>query len=186
MRLLSRRFRHRLSFSVWFVVVVGLGSFGCGTDVKPTTDAGVDAGPSPECLEAEMHSDLAWLQEKIFTPTCSRFNACHKGAALSAGGLNLEDGNTANNLIDQPSILFPDQTLVIPGDPMNSYLMVILGSYPGDIDPEVGTMPFNNPLLCQQKRDAIERWIVSLLNNDPDAGVSDGGVVDAGVADAAP
>ena len=71
--------------------------------------------------------------------------------------------------------LFPEETLVVPGLPEESYLMVVLGSYDGQIDPEIGTMPFNNPLLFIHTRDAIERWIRSLLNNDADAGALDAG-----------
>jgi hypothetical protein len=47
--------------------------------------------------------------------------------------------------------------------------MVILGEFPGPpgmIDPLVGTMPSNSPLLCQEKRDAIERWINAGAPND--------------------
>ncbi len=160
-----------MRLTVLVVCVAALAA--CGDDAASPDAAVVDAAPSPECLEAVNHSDLAWIQENVFTPSCSKFNACHKGAALSAGGLNLEDGNSEANMVNQMSNLFPDQTMVIPGDPENSYLMIILGSYPGDIDPDVGTMPFNNPLLCIQKREAIERWITSLANNNADAGVPD-------------
>jgi len=155
----------------------------CGTDVKQP-DGSVDSGPSPLCLEANDHSDLAWIQEEILTPTCSKFNACHKGAALSAGGLNLEAGNSADNLINKMAVLPPDAIMLVkPGEPENSYLMVVLGSYDGFIDPEIGTMPFNNPLLCVEKRLAIERWITA-LGNQSDAGVADAGVADATPADA--
>ena len=56
--------------------------------------------------------------------------------------------------------------LVEPGNPMESYLLIILGHY-GTDDPRIPddgnrTMPFNSPLLCEQKRDAIERWVESL------------------------
>ena len=131
------------------------------------SDNAMDAGPTPQCLEANAHSDLDWIQKNVFTPTCSKFSACHRGAALSAGGLNLEPGNAKDNLVGEMSTVFPDQPLVVPGDPANSYLMVMLGSYTGPLDPDVGTMPFNNPLLCRQKRDAIERWIASLVNRAP-------------------
>jgi hypothetical protein len=132
---------------------------GGAADAAPGTP---DAMLSADCLEAANHSDLAWLQEKVFTPSCAAFSSCHKGSAPSAGGLNLEDGMTQTNLVGVPSKLDSNLNLVEAGDPMASYLMVILGQYDGNLSPSVGTMPFNNPLLCKPKRDAIDRWIQSL------------------------
>jgi hypothetical protein len=152
--------------SRWFLLtcVVGVSSlsllWSCDTSVEP---GGADAGPSAECLEANDHSDLDWIQEKIFTPSCAAFSACHQGRALSAAGLNLEAGMAAENMIDVPSTLEEAEGMVMvkPGDPQNSYLAIILGQYPGNL-PDSGTMPYNSPKLCQEKRDAIDRWIVSL------------------------
>lgn len=107
------------------------------------------------------HSDLAFIQSKIFTPGCSAFASCHRGAAISAGGLSLEAGVARAALVDQPSAIDPSKSLVKPGDPANSYLMIITGKYPGVIDPQVGTMPSRNPLLCQEKLDAMDRWITA-------------------------
>ncbi len=112
-------------------------------------------------MEAADHSDLEWLQANVFD-SCSAFGVCHKGAAMSAGGLNLESGNTQDAMSGVTSTLFSDWTLVVPGDPANSYLMVILGAEDGPLKDGVGTMPYNNPLLCQPKLDAINRWITSL------------------------
>jgi hypothetical protein len=154
---------------------------GCGDD----GGSGADAMVSASCLEADDHSDLPWIQENILTPSCAAFTACHRGSALSAEGLNLEDGMSEDNLVDIPSELFPDFDLVVPGDPMNSYLMIIIGQFEGPLG-EGGTMPFNNPLLCKQKRDALGRWINGLSpGGDPDAGPStpDAG---PGTTDAAP
>lgn len=135
---------------------------GCGSD-GPDNDA-PDAAISPTCLEAVDRSDLGWIQDNIFTPGCAAFASCHQGAAYSAQGLSLEAGNTETSLINKPSARFPDEILVIPGQPQQSYLMKVLGSYEGPLS-EQGTMPPNNPLLCVQKRDAIERWIMSLPAN---------------------
>ena len=124
----------------------------CGDD-----SSGADAMPAASCLEADHHSDLAGIQENIFTPSCSAFTACHRGAAQSAEGLNMEDGNTEQNLVGVPSKLFPEFDLIVPGSAPDSYLMIILGQFEGPLT-DKGTMPFNNPLLCKPKRDAIERW----------------------------
>jgi hypothetical protein len=65
----------------------------------------------------------------------------------------------------------------VPGDPDHSYLMVILGSIDGPIDPKTGTMPYNSSLLCQEERDAVKRWIEHGALAQP---------IDGGVPDAAP
>jgi len=132
---------------------------GCDTGVDAP---GADAAPSPECLEAAEHSDLAWIQDNIFSRSCANFSSCHRGAATSAGGLNLEDEMAEANLINVPSDLFPEFDLVEPGMPADSYLLMILGHVEGPIEPDVGTMPYNSDTLCPQKLDAIERWIQSL------------------------
>lgn len=124
-------------------------------------DPAPDAGPSADCLEAKDHSDLAFIQAKIFTPGCSAFTSCHRGAATSAGGLSLEAGQSLPQMLDKTSRLDNTKKLIKAGDPANSYLMIILGKYPGFIDPNVGTMPSRNPLLCAEKLDAIERWITA-------------------------
>jgi hypothetical protein len=171
---------HRPAVSILLVAL----ATSCGDTAVRLRDAGgPDAMPSASCLEAENHSDLEWLQENVFTPSCSAFTACHKGRALSAGGLNLEAGNVLDQLLDQPSIEFPEiETLVTAGEPTSSYLLVVVGSRPGTL-PEAGTMPYNNPLLCKPKRDALERWILS-LGEGPDAGVPDAGTDDGGTPDA--
>jgi len=73
---------------------------------------------------------------------------------------------------------------VVPGDPAHSYLMVVIdprtnpvpngptdpSGFDGPLDPKVGSMPENNPLLCAEKRDAIKRWIEQgAVEGTPDA-----------------
>lgn len=122
-------------------------------------DDNVDAGPSATCIEATMHSDYDFIQDRILNVSCSGFNSCHKGAALEAGGLSLERGETIRQTVNVDSDLFPQFKRILPGDPANSYLFIIIGGAPGPIDPEVDFMPLNNPRLCQEKIDAIGRWI---------------------------
>ena len=138
----------------------------CGDDAAPAEPDATpmfDATPpSPSCLEAENHSDLAWIQSEILTPSCANFSVCHMGNASSAGNLNLEAGNSETNMVNVDSVRITDFKLVVPGDPDNSYLMVILGDVEGPLTDGIGTMPFNNPTLCQQKQDAVRRWIGTL------------------------
>ncbi|MBP9086488.1 MAG: hypothetical protein KBG15_10250 [Kofleriaceae bacterium] len=134
----------------------------CSDPAQPTdAPPGDDAPPSAICLEANDHSDLAWIQDKIFTPSCSGFSACHKGAARQAGNLNLEAGNSHSNLVNKPSGLFPQFQLVKPTDAANSYLMIVMGHFAGPLDNKSGTMPYNSAVLCIEKRRAVERWVTA-------------------------
>ncbi|HUQ06440.1 MAG TPA: hypothetical protein VM261_28245 [Kofleriaceae bacterium] len=157
----------RLYFSTFLLLTMAACSGG-GDD-----DGGGPDAVSASCMEATTRDDLAWLQEKIFTPSCSAFTACHMGTALEAGGLSLEAGQVIPQTVNVDSDLFPQFKLVVPGNAANSYMMMILGDAAGPLDPEVGTMPYNNPRLCQEKLDAIERWI--------NAGATENASVDAGV-----
>lgn len=128
----------------------------CSDDANAVDAAPPDADPL--CLEAVNHSDLDWIQTNIFTPSCSRFTACHQGNALMAGELSLEVGETHPEMVGVDSALFPEFKRVVAGDSASSYLMIQLGSIDGPRT-EAGTMPYNSPLLCEEMRDAIARWI---------------------------
>lgn len=142
---------------------------GCGDDGGTAdTDAGdrpdaadLPDAPSALCTEATMHSDLQWIQDNVFTPSCAAFAACHRGPAIQAQGLNLEAGSAEADLVDHPSGRFTDRILVVPGDPEASYLMVALGTYTGPLS-DTGVMPPMFGPLCVEIRDAVERWITSL------------------------
>lgn len=128
----------------------------CGGDDAP----GADAGP-----DAFLPSDLAWVQQNVFTPSCAAFASCHDGA-MPESNLDLTtEAMSEAGLVGVASLLEPGMLLVAPGDHEQSYLMVILGHFGEDdprIDPVIGTMPFNNPILSAEKRDAVARWIDSL------------------------
>jgi len=192
-------------------VVLAATAPACDTQVHEVVfDAnnGPDAGPpdaTPICAEAEQHSDLAWIQDHIFSTSCV-FSSCHKGTAHDAAGLSLEPGQSWGQLVGQDCVMTvamqPTQWVrVVPGDPANSYLMVLVDpktnprnggesdpdGYDGPIDPKVGSMPYNSPLLCKEKIGALRRWIEA---GAPDVGGADAGVdampgADAGVDAAA-
>jgi len=125
-------------------------------------------GSSSACSAAASHSDLTWIQQNIFTPQCSFASGCHNGDNTKQGKIDLRDGHSYATLVNGPSALVSGATLVVPGDPTTSYLEVMLGSQPGTIDPTVGFMPQSNGgmLLCCQKLDAVERWIMDgAMNN---------------------
>lgn len=130
---------------------------------------------STACMDATTHSDLTWIQQNIFDKQCI-FSGCHNGAATSAGKVDLRDGMSYAHLVNFASILTPGRTLVVASDPKSSYLEVMLGIIkPSDATPpasappaSVGLMPQSNggQLLCCQKLDAIDRWIMAgAMNN---------------------
>lgn len=124
-------------------------------------------GSSSACMEAASHQDLTWIQAKVFTPQCT-FSGCHNGENTKQGKIDLRDGHSYATLVNGPSALTPGATLVVPGDPATSYLEVMLGSQPGSVPSTVGLMPQSNGgmLLCCQKLEAIERWIMDgAMNN---------------------
>lgn len=138
---------------------VAAGAAACGGD-----DGGdgqdPDAGLSASCMEATMHSDLEWIQDNIFTPSCASFASCHMGSAAGAAGLNLEAGMAESAMVDVDSTLEPDYKLVAPGDADNSYLLMILGREPVPAGVTINrTMPLGNPVLCDEKIEAVARWV---------------------------
>ena len=163
--------RHLLTSTTALALLIGPGTAYADMDaarqfLDEEHEAGIvvaqpDAAPlSASCVEAMDKSDILWIQDNIFN-SCAAFSACH-GAVTPAGGLNLESGFAEAAMLNVDSVLFPEYKLVVPGDPENSYLMTILGAVDGPLSDDVGTMPYNNPTLCQPKLDAIGRWISAL------------------------
>jgi hypothetical protein len=140
----------------------------CGGGGNGNQDAGVDAPPSPACLEAEGYQNLANIESKIFKSSCV-FSGCHNGGATDAGRMDLREGMAHTSIVDVDSEIEVGRKIVVPGNPAASYMLVMLGEVaPGDADPPtnppptaIGLMPQNagGMLLCSQKRDAIVRWI---------------------------
>jgi len=62
------------------------------------------------------------VRDDILIPSCG-FSTCHGGGE---GGLTLsadDPGAAYSALVDVPSFVLPEETLVIPGDAENSYLV---------------------------------------------------------------
>lgn len=162
------------------ILLIGLGvTAACGTDgtnlpggetgpdagdvgTSPSADAGVPEHDAvvelSECQEATLHSDHAWIQQKVFTPSCAT-SMCHAGADPEVG-LNLEAGRSLTNLVNKNASTAQGWVRVVPGDLSTSYLMVALGRVDGP-PPRDGIMPIGADPLCVEKLEAVERWILA-------------------------
>jgi hypothetical protein len=138
-------------------------------------DSGVDAPISAACQEATMHSDLAWIENNVFKTSCI-FSGCHNGAMTDAGRVDLRVGMSHSHLVNFASGLDGTRMLVVPNQPNQSYLLMMVKHIaPGMMSPPaseppatVGYMPQNagGAILCVQKRDAIQRWIEAGAQNN--------------------
>jgi len=111
-----------------------------------------------ECQEATQHADLAWIQQKVFTPSCATA-MCHAGADPEVG-LNLEAGRAYANLVNRNASTVQNWRRVVPGSPATSYLVVAFGRADGP-PPRDGFMPLGAAPLCVEKLEAVERWILA-------------------------
>jgi len=124
------------------------GGGGAGPDAALTT-----------CEQATQHADLAWIQSNVFSASCA-LSSCHNSTS-QAGGMILEPGMAHDYLVNQPSSQHQGWMRVMPAQPDMSYLLVAIGGAAG---PDMGTMPWQMPALCQEKIDAIQRWIAAGAN----------------------
>jgi hypothetical protein len=131
--------------------------------VPPPLDAGPDGPPAnlTPCQEAVYHSDLTWIQTKIFAVSCSS-GSCHDIETPQAK-LDLTAGHAYTELVGVKSTIYTAWNLVTPGDPAASMLMVRLGGASG---PTVDTMPKGQAPLCSEKIEAVRRWIAAGAAND--------------------
>lgn len=102
---------------------------------------------------------LSNVQSTVFTPSCA-FSSCHGSGA--AGGLDLTDGMSYSELVDVPAAGITGETLVIPADPDNSYLVKKLEGAEGIAD---DPMP-PGAMLEQYRLDRVRDWIAAGANND--------------------
>lgn len=124
---------------------------GCDEQLSDVT------GPTPG-----LQPNFASIQAEIFNtkdssgrPACTQ---CHTPGGLAAGtGLLLTEGVSYANLVGRPSRLRPGETLVIPGDPDNSYIVRKLEGGPNINGVR---MPFaGGPYLTAGQMLVIRRWI---------------------------
>jgi len=122
------------------------------------------AGPTPD-----LQPTLSSIQRDIFSSqdASSRLacTPCHNNSGRTpSGGLSLLDGQSFQALVSQPSRGKPGATLVIPGDPDNSYLIQKLEGAPTITG---GRMPRGTgPFLTAGQMSIIRRWIQLGAKND--------------------
>jgi len=113
--------------------------------------------------ESELDSSIPFskfssLQEKVFTPRCDK-PGCH-GNTNNQADLLLQEGESYQNLVGVPSLLFPGMTRVIPDSSSKSLLVNILK---GEVSPR---MPLEGGFLSDAVIDSIVKWIDNgALNN---------------------
>lgn len=131
------------------VLLVGTG---CDEKLSDVT------GPTPDLTPtfASIQRDILGAPDSSGRPGC---NSCHvPGGPANGTGLFFTDATTSYALlVGRPSRLKPGETLVIPGDPANSYLVRKLDGGP-DINGQ--RMPrTSGPFLTEGQMLVIRRWI---------------------------
>ncbi len=148
--------KHRLACGLAAISFVTLSACSGGDD-----GGDVDAGLSASCQEAVNHDDLPWIQENVFDRSCG-FSGCH-GSANPADALELTAGMSMAGLAGVDSIRDPNFKRVLAGNADDSYLLMIMGRNPSNPGVTINrTMPVSNSLLCDEKVEAVARWVNSL------------------------
>lgn len=140
------------------VLLLAAATYGCDEKLSDVT------GPTPD-LEPTFTS----VQQQIFNTqdASGRQNCiiCHTDQGRTpAGGLNLREGASYAALVGVASRGKPGATLVIPGDPENSYLVQKLEGAPGIVGermPRTG-----GPYLTSGQMLVLRRWIQLGARND--------------------
>ncbi|MFN0251180.1 MAG: hypothetical protein ACKV2T_30170 [Kofleriaceae bacterium] len=158
-------------FVVLATAVSVAGTFGACRISLEDDSFPIDAGSnlSASCMAAQTASDLTFLETRVYATACT-FSGCHNGASDDAGMMDLRSGMSLASLVNKPSKLEPAYMLVVPGQPTQSYLLMMVQHLspeemtpPADGPPiDIGFMPQNTggKAICMPKREAIERWIV--------------------------
>jgi hypothetical protein len=136
----------------FFLVATFLLLVSCGELKLPTDPLGGNP-PDPSAT-------FTRVQNEIFTPTCSQIG-CHDHIGQQSQ-LILSPGSAYGNIVNVPSVEFPQLRRVAPNDPANSYLYrKITGSgITGD------RMPQASPVLSDAQILLIRDWIRRGAPND--------------------
>jgi hypothetical protein len=125
---------------------------GCDEKLSSITGPTPDLSPSFSSIQREVFN----VSDASGRLACVQ---CHtdQGRAAAGPGLVLLEGRAYQSLIGRPSVGKPGATLVIPGDPDNSYIVKKLE---GHADIAGQRMPRGNgPFLTEGQMVVIRRWI---------------------------
>lgn len=151
-----RRTAHAVLFASFALCLVP--SIACDEQLQDV------AGPTPT-----LQPTLSSIQRNIFNASdaTSRLacTQCHTNVGRNpSSGLNLVEGRSYLSLVGQPSVGKPGATLVVPGDPDNSY---IIKKLEGAADIAGVRMPRGaGPFLSAGQISIIRRWIALGARND--------------------
>lgn len=124
-----------------------------------------------EC-DAEYSSTFELIQKAVFERNGCTSAACH--GVAQAGGLDLREGVSWQNLIDQPSQTVGGFVRVSPGSKDRSLLFLNLAAktFPGEYQAPLRAMPLDPlPALSPDEVEAIRLWIE---DGAPETGVVEG------------
>jgi hypothetical protein len=99
------------------------------------------------------------VRDDILLPSCSLGNSCH---SEGAGGLTLTEDGAFDALVNVASVVLPDETLVIPGNSDESYLIRKV-EWADDVEGE--GMPLGTT-LSQENSQIIRDWIDAGAENN--------------------
>jgi hypothetical protein len=143
--------RHSRSWQCLCVLLLAAAGAACDEKLSDLT------GPTPDLTVTftSIQRDIFNARDSAGRPACTQ---CHAAGGIAAGtGLVLTEGVAYANLVGRPSRLRPGETLVIPGDPDNSYLVRKLEGGPNINGVR---MPFaGGPYLTTGQMAVIRRWI---------------------------
>jgi hypothetical protein len=107
---------------------------------------------------------LTDIQNKIFTPRCA-FSGCHgdQGTQPGAQPQNLSAGKAYNSIVNVASLQRPDLMRVMPGDPVNSYLVRKLEAGAGIVG---SIMPVASNQLDPALIKMVKDWIAAGAPNN--------------------
>ena len=137
---------------------IAVGSAACDEKLSSIT------GPTPDLAPS-----FSSIQRSIFSASDSSSRLacvpCHTDQGRTpASNLVLLEGRSYQQLVGRASLGRPGATLVIPGDPDNSYLVKKLE---GAADKVGERMPRNNgPFLTEGQMRVIRRWIAEGAANN--------------------
>ena len=164
-------------------VLIVLTAPACRTSLEDEPDADTSGArackpaTTAQCTMAESQQSLAWIETNVFALSCA-FSGCHNGTATTAGRIDMKNpGMSHDDLVNVDSMIETSRKLVVPGQPKQSYLLMMMRHFPpSEMEPtpavgppgDIGFMPQNagGAVLCCQKLDAIERWIMAGAPNN--------------------